>query len=484
VKQQNGGIRHDYKAAFVVSPTRGRLRLFVIGLSLPLVATALILLGTPRQQAPVRRAEIAVEPAEPLVVPSELPSFAIDLPVETLLDELTSPEPPIEIAPEPPSAMLDLLVKRGDTLEVLFRRNGLSLTDLAAMVALPDASGALKLLKPGDRLEIAHRDGQVLSLRRELDEIKLLSIARGESGFAAHTIERAVDIRTTGAHGEIRSSLFEAGTAAGISDRTTMDMAGIFEWDIDFIQDVRVADTFTVIYEELWRDGVKLRDGQIVAAEFVNQGKPFRAARFSDASGRASYYTPEGRSVRKAFIRAPLNFTRISSNFNPSRRHPVLNSIRAHRGVDYAAPTGTPIRAAGDGKVLFRGVQGGYGNTIILQHGGNITTLYGHLSRFGSARTGARVSQGDVIGYVGSSGLATGPHLHYEYRVNGVHRNPRTVSLPPADPIAAEQQTAFLAATEPLWRQLDGYTQQAPAAEQIVQDQPSAASETVHLSSN
>ena len=213
-----------------------------------------------------------------------------------------------------------------------------------------------------------------------------MSIAREESGFAANTIEREVDIRTTGAHGEITSSLFEAGTDAGISDRTTMDMAGIFEWDIDFIQDVREGDTFTVIYEELWRDGVKLRDGEIVAAEFVNQGKSFRAARFRDESGRAGYYTPEGRSVRKAFIRAPLNFTRISSNFNPSRRHPVLNTIRAHRGVDYAAPTGTPIRAAGDGKVSFRGVQGGYGNTIILQHGGNITTLYGHLSRFGNAR--------------------------------------------------------------------------------------------------
>jgi murein DD-endopeptidase MepM/ murein hydrolase activator NlpD len=240
-----------------------------------------------------------------------------------------------------------------------------------------------------------------------------------------------------------------------------MDMAGIFEWDIDFIQDVREGDTFTVIYEELWRDGVKLRDGEIVAAEFVNQGKPFRAARFRDSTGRAGYYTPEGRSVRKAFIRAPLNFTRISSNFNPSRRHPVLNTIRAHRGVDYAAPTGTPIRAAGDGKVLFRGVQGGYGNTIVLQHGSNITTLYGHLSRFGNARAGARVNQGDVIGYVGSSGLATGPHLHYEYRVNGAHRNPRTVSLPPADPIAADQQTAFTAATDSLWRQLDGFRSDA-----------------------
>ena len=397
------------------------------------------------------------------------PSVDVELPSASIVNA-----PPPE-AVEPQGIILDLLVKRGDTLEVLFRRNGLSLTDLAAMVALPDASRALKLLKPGDRLEISHRDGQVLSLRRELDDIKLLSIARQDAGFAANMIERAVDIRTTAAHGEIRSSLFEAGSDAGISDRTTMDMAGIFEWDIDFIQDPREGDTFTVIYEELWRDGVKLRDGEIVAAEFVNQGKAFRAARFRDETGRAGYFTPEGRSVRKAFIRAPLNFSRISSNFNPSRRHPVLNTIRAHRGVDYAAPSGTPVRAAGEGKILFRGVQGGYGNTIILQHGGNITTLYGHLSRFGSARAGARVSQGDVIGYVGSSGLATGPHLHYEYRVNGAHRNPRTVTLPPADPIPAEQQVAFQAATEPLWRQLDGYLRRTSTTAQIVETAPIAA---------
>ena len=471
LKPSSSGIRHDYKDQFVASPKRGRWALFVVGFSLPLVATGLLLLGTPRQPAPARPIQAVVEPP------------ATSIPQSASLAELDVPAlvefeiPPTVIPAEPSGITLDLLVKRGDTLEVLFRRNGLSLTDLAAMVALPDASAALKILKPGDRLEIAHRDGQVLSLRREIDEIKVLSIARDESGFAANTIEREVDIRTTSAHGQISSSLFEAGTAAGISDRTTMDMAGIFEWDIDFIQDVRVGDEFTVIYEELWRDGVKLRDGQIVAAEFVNQGKTFRAARFLDESGRASYYTPEGRSVRKAFIRAPLNFTRISSGFDPSRRHPVLNTIRAHRGVDYAAPTGTPIRAAGDGKVLFRGVQGGYGNTIILQHGSNITTVYGHMSRFGSARTGARVNQGDVIGYVGSSGLATGPHLHYEYRVNGVHRNPRTVPLPPADPIGAEQQAAFRAATEPLWRQLDGFVGPLPAVTEVTQVQSSTATE-------
>jgi murein DD-endopeptidase MepM/ murein hydrolase activator NlpD len=474
VKRNNSGVRHDYKDTLVFSPKRGRWVLFVLGVSLPLVITALVIIGTPRQPIPVRSATTTIEPSVPPAIATVAePAIDFGFPGDAAVDAPPTLE---SIGPiDTPGTTLDLLVKRGDTLEVLFRRNGLSLADLAAMVALPDASGALKLLKPGDRLEISHSDGQVLSLRREIDDIKVLSIARQESGFAANTIEREVDIRVTGAHGEIESSLFEAGTDAGIGDRTTMDMAGIFEWDIDFIQDVREGDKFTVIYEELWRDGVKLRDGEIVAAEFVNQGKPFRAARFRDESGRGSYFTPEGRSVRKAFIRAPLNFTRISSNFNPNRRHPVLNTIRAHRGVDYAAPTGTPIRAAGEGKVLFRGVQGGYGNTIVLQHGGNITTLYGHLSRFGNARAGARVSQGDVIGYVGKSGLATGPHLHYEYRVNGVHRNPRTVALPPADPIAADEQTAFMAATEPLWRQLDGYARDAGITIQTVPLPPTPA---------
>jgi murein DD-endopeptidase MepM/ murein hydrolase activator NlpD len=474
VTQQASGIRHDYKDGESAANWR-RWPLFALGVCLPLLGVGLVMLGTPARHPPVRPPEAAIAPPiESAPVAVSVDTSAV---LETALAPVFEPAPPRPPPAESSSTVLDLLVKRGDTLEVLFRRNGLSLTDLAAMVALPDASAALKLLKPGDRVEIAHRDGQVVALRRELDEIKLLSVDRQETGFAASTIEREVDLRVVGTHGEIDSSLFEAGTAAGISDRTTMDMAGIFEWDIDFIQDVREGDRFTVIYEELWRDGVKLRDGEIVAAEFVNQGKSFRAARFRDDAGRAGYFTPEGRSVRKAFIRAPLNFTRISSNFNPSRRHPVLNTIRAHRGVDYAAPSGTPIRAAGDGKVLFRGVQGGYGNTIVLQHGGNITTLYGHLSRFASARSGARVKQGDVIGYVGKSGLATGPHLHYEYRINGVHRNPRTVGLPPADPVPPESQAAFTTSTESLWRQLDAYRASEPAP---VVPAPAAVASSAH----
>jgi len=460
VTRYTGGVRHDYKDTGTGAPDRRRRRwaLFIVGLLLPPIGAVLLLLGTPRQPAPITPTEVEWQaPSEGL--PAVVPDAALASPLQALEPVLLAPSANQLI--DPASTMLNLLVRPGDTLELLFRRNGLSLSDLAAIVSLPDATRALKLLKPGDRLEIAHRDGQVVSLQREIDEVKVLSIARADSGFAARTIERQVDVRTTGAHGVIQSSLFEAGTAAGIADRLVMDMAGIFEWDIDFIQDVREGDQFSVIYEELWRDGVKLRDGDVVAAEFVNQGKAYRAARFRGSDGHVDYFTPEGRSLRKAFIRAPLNFTRISSNFNPNRRHPLLNTIRAHQGVDYAAPTGTPVRAAGTGKVLFRGVQGGYGNVLILQHGGNITTLYGHLSRFANARVGARVQQGDIIAYVGMTGLATGPHLHYEYRVNGVHRNPRTVALPPAEPVAPEHQAEFRLATEPLWRELDLFPQGA-----------------------
>lgn len=421
--------------------------MFGLGFALPLLAVGLLYVGRADQsRIQLPHEEVEARPAVESSVPALEPA------------RLTETEAAAGDANEfSAGAVVDVLVERGDTLESLFRRNRLSLEDLADLVALPDVGSGLKLLKPGDRLEIGHRGDEVLSLRRELDDVRVLSIARNSSGFQANMLERQIDVHPTAAHGVVRSSLFEAGVDAGMSDKLTMGLAGIFEWDIDFIQDVREGDEFTVLYEEIWRDGVKLRNGDIIAAEFVNQGKPYRAARYRDASGRLNYYTPDGHSLRKAFIRAPLNFTRISSNFDANRRHPILNTIRAHQGVDYAAPIGTPIRAAGDGKVIFRGVQGGYGNVVILQHGGNITTLYGHMSKFGNAKVGARVAQGEVIGYVGQSGLATGPHLHYEYRVNGVHRNPRTVSLPPADPVSAEYQEDFRATTASLWRQLDLY---------------------------
>lgn len=208
---------------------------------------------------------------------------------------------------------------------------------------------------------------------------------------------------------------------------------------------------------EIWQDGEFVTDGEIVVAEFNNNGRTTRAIRFIDDASNADYFTPDGHSVRKAFLRSPVDF-RVSSSFNPNRRHPVLKTVRPHRGVDYAAPSGTPIKASGDGKVIYRGVKSGYGNVVILQHGGNITTLYAHMSRFASkVGSGSRVRQGQTIGYVGATGLVTGAHLHYEYRINGVHRNPRTVPLPQASPIADKYRQQFLADSAPILEELENF---------------------------
>ncbi len=450
MKSYLGGIRHDYKDTPVdpVVVQRRHWPWFFIGLLLPLVTVSLFLVsGTNESMVPPPTASIVqgTSVGQPLMLP-EAVSSSIELP------PLSGRGSGVEAG-----TSLSLTVQSGDSLELLFRRNDLSLADLAAMSGLSKAREHLRLVRPGDTITISHAAGRVLSLAKELDEVRVLYVDRNSTGYDTAILQRDVDIRSVGAHGVIQSSLFEAGIAAGISDNVTMNMAGIFQWDIDFIQDVRVGDEFTVIHEELWRDGVKLRDGEIVAVEFVNRETPYRAARYIDSAGNSDYFTPEGLSVRKVFIRAPVDFTRVSSSFNLNRRHPILNTIRTHRGVDYAAPSGTPVFAAGDGKVTFRGVRNGYGNTVIIQHGGNITTLYAHLSRFADPRLGSQVSQGQTIAYVGQSGLATGPHLHYEYRLNGVHRNPRTVTLPPAGPIPSGQWEEFSATASPLWRQLDLY---------------------------
>ena len=453
MKQYLSGIRHDYKTASFPAQNRSRRHWswFVVGLALPLLTLSLLLVSERNESKLPAVGELAEMAQQAQSVPLPVPA------PEPRTEPTAAESPPVTALKLPPGLALELLVRPGDSLDSLFRHHDLSLADLHAMSRLDEAGEHLKLLRPGDRIEVLHDGTEVLKFSREIDEVRLLEITRADSGFTATIIPRPLETRIVRAHGVIRSSLFEAGVAAGIADATTMNMAGIFQWDIDFLQDVRIGDEFTVIYEELWRDGLKLRNGSIVAAEFVNRGQIYRAARYIDPTGRSDYYTPEGRSVRKAFVRAPVDFSRISSNFDPNRRHPVLNTIRAHRGVDYAAPTGTPVKAAGDGKVEFRGGKGGYGNTIILQHGGNITTVYAHLSKFAKPKAGSRVKQGEIIGYVGKSGLATGPHLHYEYRLNGVHRNPRTVPLPPADPVPQDYLENFQASVGPLWRQLDLY---------------------------
>ena len=451
-------ILHDYK------PSAGQqvkqfnaLHWFAVGLGLPLIGIALVLT---LKNASGTNTSIVEDDAAAVVAAADahLPDAQIENEPMATIEPVPFPEfhPPLQLPPE--YDQLSLTIKRGDTLDALFRRNNLDLGHLAMIVRLPEAAPHLKKLIPGDELQIEHDEGSLVSLYRELNLTSALQVSKEESGFYAEIIDRPIEVRRKLAYGRIDTSLFESATAAGLPDKLIMNLAGIFAWDVDFVLDIRIGDDYYILFEEIYQDGEYVTDGDIIAAEFNNHGRTFQAIRFVDKGGRSDYYTPEGLSVRKAFIRAPVDFSRISSSFNPRRKHPILNTIRAHRGVDYAAPSGTPIKAAGDGKVIFRGRKNGYGNAVIVQHGGNITTLYGHMSRFNnSSRVGRRVVQGQTIGYVGKTGLATAPHLHYEYRLNGVHRNPRTVKLPKADPIKEEYRADFLAAAEPILDELLQY---------------------------
>jgi murein DD-endopeptidase MepM/ murein hydrolase activator NlpD len=351
---------------------------------------------------------------------------------------------------------VEVVVMRNDTMDRLFRRLELNLADLASLRNLPDLRTQVDQLKPGELLRFKHRDGELVGLERKLSDSETLQVTRDEQGFVSNVLENPLEVHTRTASATIHNSLFQAAAEAGLTDRVAFDLAEIFQYDIDFVLDIQAGDRFTVVYEEVFQDGAPLRVGNILAAKFVNEGREYRAVRYVDDAGRGQYYSPDGKSLRKAFMRSPVQFSRISSRFNLSRRHPVLNRIRAHKGVDYAAPTGTPVRAAGEGRVRFIGRQGGYGNVIELEHGSGVVTVYGHLSRFASKlHRGQRVDLAQVIGYVGMTGLATGPHLHYEYRVRGAHKNPQTVPLPDAEPIPAAQRERFLVVTADLVNTLD-----------------------------
>jgi murein DD-endopeptidase MepM/ murein hydrolase activator NlpD len=349
-------------------------------------------------------------------------------------------------------ASIQVIVGRNDTLDGIFRRMALDKSDLAAIRNLPGIRQSLDLLRPGDAINVTHsHDGAIKELTRKVSETQTLHVVREEAGFAAKIISNPVETRLRTATGTIDSSLFQAAEAADISDMVAMKLANVFAWDIDFVLDIREGDRFTAVYEQIYQDGKYLHDGEVLAAEFVNDGKVYRAVRFTAEDGSTGYYTPDGKPMRKAFLRAPVDFTRVSSVFNPARLHPILNTIRGHMGTDYAAPTGTPVHAAGDGRVSFEGTRGGYGNAIVLDHSNSVSTLYGHMSRFAAnVHRGSHVSQGEVIGYVGMTGLATGPHLHYEYLMNGVHMNPQTVKLPGAEPLRAESMEKFRTATAAL----------------------------------
>ena len=469
MKSYSGGVRHDYKDSdsperpplIPFSMNRRGLHWFVLGLAIPLVAVSLMLFSEPNESMVMDETDAELSPPRfelALLAPGARTPLALPPPANsTGVGQLLRPEQIERNALLAQGELINLSVRNGDSLDRMFRRNNLSISDLAEMVDLPEGGRNLARINPGDKLEIIRSGNRVLALSRELSQSQRLWIKRVDESFVAEVIDLEMELRSAGTHGEVKSTLWEAAVEAGLNSAVIDLLARTFEWDIDFSQEVRSGDSFTVIYEEFWRDGVRMRTGNIIAAEYVNRGRTYRAARYVDAEGNSDLFTPEGMNVERAFLRYPIDFTRISSNFNPNRRHPILNTIRAHRGVDLAAATGTPVRAAGDGRIVARGANGSYGNRVEIQHGGGITTLYAHLNSYGQFRVGDRVSQGDLIGFVGMTGGATGPHLHYEYRLNGVHLNPRTVDLPEAEPIAQQYLADFETSTASLWRQLDLY---------------------------
>ena len=385
-------------------------------------------------------------------------------------DEAAPPPPsPVEEAISPEEAViatantrqLQHTIKSGESLSSIFKHHGLSANLLHRIVHSSDTAKQLTDIRPGETLYLElDAEDNLHRLRLEHNKIRSLQITAEGDSFSALELNREVEPRTAFTSGVIESSLYEAAKEAGLSENLIMELANIFGWDIDFALEIRAGDRFTVIFLEDYLDGEKLRDGPILAAEFVNRGHSYRALRYEDETGRADYFTPEGRSMRKAFLRAPVDFRRISSRFTQERWHPVLGKKRPHRGVDYAASIGTPVKSAGDGKIIHRGTKGGYGRTVIIQHGQSYTTLYAHLSRYSKkAKNGDRVKQGQIIGYVGKSGLATGPHLHYEFRLNGVHRNPLTVKLPAAEPIAKRYLEDFKLKIQPLIARLETISQ-------------------------
>ncbi len=339
-------------------------------------------------------------------------------------------------------------VQRGDTVESLLSRLGVRESEAIEFLrSSRDAQAISRQLSPGKNVTArVGSQGELLSLIFPLNGGKdsALTVDRQPGGFKAVEQPLQLETQVLMKSAEIRYSLFGASDAAGIPDSVATQLADIFGGDIDFHRDLRKGDRFSVIYEAVNHLGKLVRTGRILAAEFVNNGKNYRAVWFQGNDGQGGYYTADGKNIRKAFLRSPLEFSRITSGFTTARFHPVLQKWRAHKGIDYGAAVGTRVKATGDATVEFVGTQGGYGKVVILRHQSRYTTLYGHLSGFASGlRKGMRVAQGDIVGFVGATGLASGPHLHYEFRINDVHQNPLAIALPSAPPLAAHQMARF-----------------------------------------
>ena len=401
-------------------------------------------------------------PSPPAEAQKEREFGTLPLPPSTALAPDSEPLTDIYHDPQiPPHTVIDLSVKSGDSLAILFKRAGLSDRDLMNFMGAADEAKKLSSLKPGNTLRFElDQDRKIVSLKHLKDVLTSDQYSINENGrYSFEEQKRLPDVQRATRSGEIQSSLYAAGIAAGLDDKLIMELAEIFGWDVDFALDIRSGDQFRILYEERFLDGDKLDNGAILSAEFINQGQSFKAVRYIHDDGRVEYYTPDGRNMRKAFLRAPVDFRRISSSFNPRRLHPVTGVVRPHRGIDYAASVGTPVWSPGDGKVLVSGYSKANGNYVVIQHGNNVQTKYLHLSKR-NVKSGQRVKQKQIIGAVGATGLVTGPHLHYEFLLNGVHRNPRTIlnSLPKAESIAPSIKSDFLLQTQPLIAELRGET--------------------------
>jgi len=379
------------------------------------------------------------------------PDTDIDgMPRETVTGSITLPAA-VPTEQSPLDFWREERIARGDTLPSLLARLGVSPEEAQRVQAATRNQRALRNLKPG-RTVLARvtAGGQLLLLRHLTENQRLLSVVRQGDGLTAKEEPVQLETRILMKSGSVNHSLYGAMDAADVPDHFATQLSEIFSGEIDFHRDLKSGDQFSVVYEAQYYNGQLVQTGNLLAAEYVNGTETHQAVRFS---GR--YYTPTGRSLQRAFLKSPMAFSRISSGFSNARYHPVLQEWRAHRGIDYAAPIGTPIRAIADARVQFVGSKGGYGNLVELQHSGPYSTAYGHISRFAKGlRRGGQVKQGQVIGYVGQTGLATGPHLHYEFRINGEQRDPLALKLPTAVPLEARERAAFNLAAAPLTDQL------------------------------
>ncbi len=369
-----------------------------------------------------------------------------------VVEQLVLPPLTAAAAPSGETYWREVRIERGDSIASVLQRLQVDESSTALLLQHTREARALYRLIPGRTVRAQVTDaGQLLALRY-LNGTQLLKVDLDRAVLQVWEGPADVETRVHMRSGEIVSSLFAATDAAGMSDAVAVQIADIFSTDIDFHRDLRRGDRFSAVYEVQYHQGEPIRAGRLLSAEFTNQGKTFHAVWFDSGDGQGGgYYTLDGKNIRKAFLRSPLEFSRISSGFTQSRFHPVLKTWRAHRGVDYAAPTGTRVKSTGSGIVEFAGRQGGYGNLVVIRHQSKFTTWYGHLSGFAPGmRKGKRVAQGEVIGYVGATGVATGPHLHYEFRINNVHQDPLRVAMPPAPPLAPQHRAAFEEVAQPM----------------------------------